>query len=45
MLRVHLQERLGFEVLFLHGGTSRTAREEMVERFQSEEGQGCSCSR
>jgi len=38
MLRVHLQERLGCEVLFLHGGTSRTAREEMVERFQSEDG-------
>ncbi len=38
MLRAHLQERLGREVLFLHGGTSRTAREEMVERFQSEDG-------
>ena len=38
MLRAHLQERLGREVLFLHGGTPRTAREEMVERFQSEDG-------
>jgi non-specific serine/threonine protein kinase len=38
MLRAHLQGRLGHEVLFLHGGTSRTAREEMVERFQSEDG-------
>ncbi len=38
MLRAHLQERLGREVLFLHGGTSRSARDEMVERFQSEDG-------
>ena len=35
VLRGHLQERLGREVLFLHGGTSKTARDEMVERFQS----------
>jgi len=33
-LRAHLQERLGREALFLHGGTSRTARDEMVARFQ-----------
>ena len=38
LLRGHLQERLGREVLFLHGGTSKTARDEMVERFQSDEG-------
>ncbi len=38
MLRAHLQERLGREVMFLHGGTSRSARDEMVQRFQSEEG-------
>ncbi len=38
MLRVHLQERLGREVLFLHGGTSRSDRDEMVQRFQSEDG-------
>jgi len=38
MLRGHLQERLGREVLFLHGGTSRSARDEMVQRFQSEHG-------
>jgi hypothetical protein len=38
MLRAHLQERLGHEVMFLHGGTSRSARDEMVQRFQSEEG-------
>ena len=38
MLRTHLQERLGREVMFLHGGTARTARDEMVRRFQSEDG-------
>jgi non-specific serine/threonine protein kinase len=37
-LRGYLQERLGREVLFLHGGTSRTARDEMVARFQGVEG-------
>jgi SNF2 family DNA or RNA helicase len=35
MLRTHLQERLGREVLFLHGGTSKAARDELVERFQA----------
>jgi len=34
MLRAHLQERLGREVMFLHGGTPKTARDEMVEQFQ-----------
>jgi superfamily II DNA or RNA helicase len=38
MLRGHIQERLGHEVQFLHGGTSKTARDEMVQRFQSGEG-------
>ncbi len=38
MLRAHLQERLGREVMFLHGGTSRSARDEMVQRFQSDGG-------
>jgi hypothetical protein len=38
MLRSHLQERLGREVMFLHGGTPKSARDEMVQRFQSEEG-------
>ena len=38
MLRTHLQERLGREVMFLHGGTSKSARDEMVRRFQSEDG-------
>jgi SNF2 family DNA or RNA helicase len=34
-LRAHLQERLGREVLFLHGGTPRSARDQLVDRFQS----------
>ncbi|MFI4978261.1 MAG: SNF2-related protein [Solirubrobacterales bacterium] len=38
MLRTHLQERLGREVMFLHGGTSKSDRDEMVERFQSDDG-------
>ena len=38
MLRAHLQERLGREVMFLHGGTSKSARDEMVQRFQSKQG-------
>jgi superfamily II DNA or RNA helicase len=37
-LRAHLQDRLGHEVLFLHGGTPKAARDRMVERFQSPEG-------
>jgi SNF2 family DNA or RNA helicase len=35
MLRRHLQASLGCETLFLHGGVSRNARDEMVARFQS----------
>ena len=35
MLRGHLQERLGREVPFLHGGTPKGARDEMVQRFQA----------
>ena len=38
LLRAHLQERIGREVLFLHGGTPKSARDEMVARFQSEQG-------
>jgi superfamily II DNA or RNA helicase len=38
LLRAHLQEQIGREVLFLHGGTPKSARDEMVARFQSEEG-------
>lgn len=36
MLQYHLQEALGAEVLFLHGGTSQTGRDRMVTRFQTE---------
>jgi SNF2 family DNA or RNA helicase len=38
MLGPYLQERLGHEVLFLHGGTPRSARDEMVASFQSPDG-------
>ncbi len=37
-LRAHLQERLCREILFLHGGTPKTARDQMVQRFQSPDG-------
>jgi SNF2 family DNA or RNA helicase len=37
-LRAHLQVRLGREVLFLHGGTPKAARDMMVQRFQSPDG-------
>ncbi|MGL4549917.1 MAG: DEAD/DEAH box helicase, partial [Gemmataceae bacterium] len=36
LLKAYLQEAFGREVLFLHGGTPREARERMVERFQAE---------
>ncbi|MEO8690410.1 MAG: DEAD/DEAH box helicase [Solirubrobacteraceae bacterium] len=36
LLRAHLEERFGREVLFLHGGTARPARDEMVARFQDD---------
>jgi SNF2 family DNA or RNA helicase len=35
MMRRHLQETFGEEVLFLHGATTKKARDKMVERFQS----------
>jgi len=38
MLKQYLQERFGREALFLHGGTSKKARDLMVERFQQEGG-------
>ena len=38
ILRRHLQETFGQEVLFLHGGTSKAQRDRMVERFQAESG-------
>jgi superfamily II DNA or RNA helicase len=38
LLKTHLAGALGVEPLFLHGGTSRAARDRMVERFQSPDG-------
>jgi SNF2 family DNA or RNA helicase len=38
MLVPHLQERLGHDVLFLHGGTPKSARDEMVANFQTSDG-------
>jgi SNF2 family DNA or RNA helicase len=35
ILRRHLQETFGCEVLFLHGGLSRRQRDSMVERFEN----------
>jgi non-specific serine/threonine protein kinase len=37
MLRGHLSGRFGREVLYLHGGVAKSAREAMVTRFQSDE--------
>jgi SNF2 family DNA or RNA helicase len=37
LLRKHLQETFGREVLFLHGGVPRGQRDRMVQRFQSDE--------
>jgi SNF2 family DNA or RNA helicase len=36
LLRHHLQETFGCEVLFLHGGTSKKQRDLMVQRFQED---------
>jgi SNF2 family DNA or RNA helicase len=38
MLKPYLEERFSSEVLFLHGGTSKKARDRMVSRFQSPDG-------
>ncbi len=38
LLKPHLQERFGQEVLFLHGALSKTARVNLVEQFQKETG-------
>jgi hypothetical protein len=38
LLKAHLGEALGVDPIFLHGGTARTARDRMVERFQSPDG-------
>src|SRR5690606_31188137 len=35
----HLTARLGIETQFLHGGTSKAKRDEMVRRFQAQETQ------
>jgi SNF2 family DNA or RNA helicase len=37
-LKPYLQEQLGREVLFLHGGTSREGRDQMVQRFAQPQG-------
>ncbi len=36
LLRHYLQETLGCEVLFLHGGTPKKQRDMMIQRFQQE---------
>jgi SNF2 family DNA or RNA helicase len=36
LLRAYLQERLGCEALFLHGGTPKKQRDMMVQRFQED---------
>jgi len=38
MLLPHLAARFGTDIAYLHGGTPKTRRDEMVERFQSEQG-------
>ena len=38
MLKAHLQDRFGRETLFLHGGTSKKMRDDMVARFQQDSG-------
>ncbi|NUQ64753.1 MAG: DEAD/DEAH box helicase, partial [Pirellulales bacterium] len=38
ILRRHLEETFGREALFLHGGVPKRRRDEMVERFQSDDG-------
>ncbi len=38
IIQRHLQETFGEEVIFLHGAVSRKVRDQMVERFQSDNG-------
>ncbi|HEY9677505.1 MAG TPA: DEAD/DEAH box helicase [Drouetiella sp.] len=38
MIKKHLQDKFGEEVLFLHGGVPRKQRDDLVERFQSASG-------
>ncbi|MCX6045948.1 MAG: DEAD/DEAH box helicase [Chloroflexi bacterium] len=40
LLKKHLQNIFGAEVLFLHGGTSLPQRDRMVQTFQDEDGPG-----
>jgi len=40
MLRHYLQEKLGCETLFLHGGTPKKQRDAMIQRFQSDHHDG-----
>ncbi|MGB5050709.1 MAG: DEAD/DEAH box helicase, partial [Caldilineaceae bacterium] len=38
LLKSHLEETFGRDVLFLHGGTPATKRDQMVQAFQAEKG-------
>lgn len=38
LLQTYLQEQFGREVLFLHGGVAKKSRDQLVERFQCDEG-------
>lgn len=38
LIRQYLQEQLGRRVLYLHGGTPKHTRDELVEQFQSPDG-------
>ena len=38
LMRAKLQERFDVEVLYLHGGSSKTRRDEMIQRFQHAHG-------
>jgi len=37
IMQQHLQDTFGQEVIFLHGGVSKKARDKMIERFQEED--------
>src|SRR5487761_2006987 len=38
LLRTHLRDRFGRDVLYLHGGTRKAERDAMVARFQADDG-------
>jgi non-specific serine/threonine protein kinase len=38
LLRTHLRDRFGREILYLHGGTRKADRDAMVARFQGDDG-------